>query len=180
MKKILLPFALAVAMVAGVAQATTVDLTTFTSTVGTNSAIAVTQNMGGLMGTTTLTGSVVGLESFQWNFMAGDPFVDVIDDYSYVRTSTGQVQLADIGAVGDFGTSGWQTFTFNPGYSGVITFGVANVGDDNDASALLIRNVEATGVLATVPEPETYAMLLAGLGLVGTVVVRRKRRFATT
>ncbi len=28
--------------------------------------------------------------------------------------------------------------------------------------------------ISAVPEPETYAMLLAGLGLVGTIVRRRK------
>lgn len=32
----------------------------------------------------------------------------------------------------------------------------------------------AVGFAAAVPEPETYAMLLAGLGLMGTIARRRK------
>jgi hypothetical protein len=31
-----------------------------------------------------------------------------------------------------------------------------------------------SGTVAVVPEPETYAMLLAGLGLMGAIVRRRK------
>jgi hypothetical protein len=33
-------------------------------------------------------------------------------------------------------------------------------------------------VVAAVPEPETYAMLLAGLGLIGTISRRRMKRRA--
>ena len=33
-----------------------------------------------------------------------------------------------------------------------------------------------SGAIAAVPEPETYAMLLAGLGLMGAVVRRRSNR----
>lgn len=36
-------------------------------------------------------------------------------------------------------------------------------------------NVQAFGSIGAVPEPETYAMLLAGLGLVGVVARRRKQ-----
>jgi len=35
------------------------------------------------------------------------------------------------------------------------------------------------GAIAAVPEPETYAMLLAGLGLMGAVVRRRSNRKAS-
>ena len=37
-----------------------------------------------------------------------------------------------------------------------------------------ISEFQAVGTIAAVPEPETYAMLLAGLGLMGTVARRRK------
>jgi len=36
----------------------------------------------------------------------------------------------------------------------------------------------ATNVTAAVPEPETYAMLLAGLGLLGGMARRRKSKTA--
>lgn len=178
MKKMLLPFALVLFAATQASRAAPVDLTTFTSTVGTNSAIATTMNMAALIGTTTLTGNVAGLQSFQYDFTAGDVSIDVFDDYSYIHTSAGSTQLADIAAVGDFGSTGWQTYTFATAYSGLITFGVANVGDDNQSSGLMIRQVVAA--VTPVPEPEQYAMLAAGLGLVATVIVRRKRSFATT
>jgi hypothetical protein len=37
-------------------------------------------------------------------------------------------------------------------------------------------NARGFGVAAPVPEPETYAMLLAGLGMVGTIIRRRKAK----
>jgi hypothetical protein len=37
-------------------------------------------------------------------------------------------------------------------------------------------NATGFGVAAPVPEPETYAMLLAGLGMVGTIIRRRKSK----
>ena len=37
-----------------------------------------------------------------------------------------------------------------------------------------LHSVPFSGVLPAVPEPETYAMLLAGLGLMGCVARRKK------
>jgi hypothetical protein len=36
----------------------------------------------------------------------------------------------------------------------------------------------AKGFATAVPEPETYAMLLAGLGLIGSIIRRRKDKQA--
>jgi hypothetical protein len=41
--------------------------------------------------------------------------------------------------------------------------------------SLMAPNLTAFTVTAPVPEPETYAMLLAGLGVVSAVARRRKR-----
>lgn len=46
---------------------------------------------------------------------------------------------------------------------------------DYDDIVFLVSNVSATP-MTPVPEPETYAMLLAGLGLIGAVAQRRSRR----
>lgn len=39
-----------------------------------------------------------------------------------------------------------------------------------------IRVLTAAPVVTAVPEPESYAMLLAGLGLIGSIVVRRRKQ----
>lgn len=63
------------------------------------------------------------------------------------------------------------TFTFNGGvYTTALTFGPPLAyGDFN----VLINHVKQ-GSLQAIPEPETYAMLLAGLGVIGAVARRRK------
>ncbi|MGA7749025.1 MAG: PEP-CTERM sorting domain-containing protein [Gallionella sp.] len=53
---------------------------------------------------------------------------------------------------GDNLSVNWQSISFNPG---TVQFAV-------------------TGNVSAVPEPETYAMLLAGLGLIGFMAYRRK------
>jgi hypothetical protein len=61
-------------------------------------------------------------------------------------------------------------YAFNyTGYSG-FTFGSAD-GDD----PAFIR-ITTEGITAAVPEPETYAMFLAGLGLIGGIARRRKQK----
>lgn len=60
---------------------------------------------------------------------------------------------------------------FNPLVSGTYSLSFSNVGGDNVGA--LLDNVSVTAV----PEPETYAMLLAGLGLLGAVK-RRKAKAA--
>ena len=63
------------------------------------------------------------------------------------------------------------------GGSGVV---LGQVVVNNWASGVQINDVPFVGhvPLAPIPEPETYAMLLAGLGLMGAVVKRRKARLA--
>jgi hypothetical protein len=65
-----------------------------------------------------------------------------------------------------FGTSSYYFDTLN---------GSQNVSEwSNQHLVLLVRN----GDVAPVPEPETYAMLMAGLGVMGFVARRRKNKVA--
>ncbi len=61
-----------------------------------------------------------------------------------------------------------RTLNFTPGSSGTFNFSFENRGGDNVGA--LLDNVTVTAV----PEPESYAMIMAGLGLMGFIVRRRK------
>jgi hypothetical protein len=64
------------------------------------------------------------------------------------------------------------TYAFILGYND--SAGAANLGDWDD----FVVGAKFTGVTAPIPEPETYAMMLAGLSLMGFVGRRRKRKVA--
>lgn len=92
-------------------------------------------------------------------------------------------------------TKGWETgVTHFDGYVGnTLTYSV-DVSSTKDAPTLatfnwvgvtkvVVSDANKTGqsvvdniTVAAVPEPETYAMLLAGLGMVGAVARRRKQK----
>lgn len=61
-----------------------------------------------------------------------------------------------------------RTLNFTPGSSGTYSFSFQNRGGDNIGA--LLDNV----TVIAVPEPESYAMIMAGLGLMGFIVRRRK------
>ncbi len=65
----------------------------------------------------------------------------------------------------------WQHFVGNVYLNGAtaLTFAAVGVSDSYGAS---LDNVSVTAV----PEAETYAMMLAGLGMIGTIVRRRKAK----
>lgn len=54
-----------------------------------------------------------------------------------------------------------------------LSLGVVDVNDYNTTTALAVSNV----LISAVPEPESYALLLAGLGFVAAAVRRRKKTF---
>ncbi len=108
----------------------------------------------------SFTPSVTGIGSFSG-------FSVSLVSYSNPGYSAGLTTLLSNAASGST-WSGSQT-TGNMYYQLNIT-GNANAG------SLYVASL--SGVTAPVPEPETYAMLLAGLGLVGAVSRRRKTKLA--
>ena len=54
----------------------------------------------------------------------------------------------------------------------------AGEGFKNEAWGISSASVQSTAMVSAVPEPETYAMMLAGLGLIGTIARRRKAKAA--
>jgi hypothetical protein len=79
-----------------------------------------------------------------------------------------------MGAINLTGSNNWQHFSsvVNLGTSGssVLKFYARGLSDSYGGS---IDNISVT---SAVPEPESYAMLLAGMGLIGAVVRRRRAK----
>jgi hypothetical protein len=57
-------------------------------------------------------------------------------------------------------------------------FGTALSGSYSGSLSLTGTPVSVPTITASVPEPESYAMLLAGLGLMGAIAKRRKAKQA--
>ncbi len=83
---------------------------------------------------------------------------------------------------GSINTSSWTEITYNLGavpvgaVAAFIEFsqGIGPIDAGNLAGKVLIDDLYL-GVTAPVPEASTYAMMLAGLGVVGSIVRRRRR-----
>lgn len=82
---------------------------------------------------------------------------------------------------GNINTSAWTQITYSLGAVPVgataafIEFsqGIGPIDAGNPAGKVLIDDLYLS--VAAVPEPETYALMLAGLGVVGSIVRRRRR-----
>jgi hypothetical protein len=87
------------------------------------------------------------------------------------------------------GFTGWLTsqYTFAAGGNFVLEFGAINWGDRNYDNGLAFDGITVAGVpieevptdpgpiTPAIPEPSTYAMMIAGLGMVSLALRRRKR-----
>ena len=118
-----------------------------------------------LSGTASNTGSLADTD--QQSSGTGTLALGVLAAGSYTLTLNGGWTIPE--QVTD---NGWGLWTRND----VVRDGDVNLldGDKLNCSGAEKNSFHATAV-ASVPEPETYAMLLAGLGLMGFVARRRSR-----
>ncbi len=105
-------------------------------------------------------------------FQAGDYFP--YDDDAYLSVNGVNIFTSSVGAVGDFGNSGWQTFSFTAPTAGAYTFelGVRNAYDSGYSSAAVID-------YGAVPEAGTWALMIVGFGFIGFTARGRKGALAS-
>lgn len=91
------------------------------------------------------------------------------NDFAFVAVN-GEVQ--QVVSLTDASRSGQFSFQFLTGGTAELAFGVVDVGDTAGVSYFIVDNVNVTAV----PEPSSYAMLLAGMAIMGSVAARRRRQ----
>lgn len=69
--------------------------------------------------------------------------------------------------------NGWSAFLFDGIAAGNLTF---DLNQPNVTTGLGLSHATVYGAVPAVPEPETYALMLAGLGVVGFMARRRKQQ----
>ena len=85
-----------------------------------------------------------------------------------------------IGANGfeiDASGMGWAALTLDNGDSGLYSIDLGTgLATFNGALNANLRGFTSASFMAPVPEPETWGMLLSGLGLIGMMARRRMRK----
>ncbi|MHA4870467.1 FxDxF family PEP-CTERM protein [Duganella sp. PWIR1] len=145
-------------MVTGAAQAAPgthiVDLSTFSGSQGRPGNLLITPNYISLWEIANAGGYVKDLVSFTWSG-------DSLPGGATVTTTFGKDELPP----GFFQPE--TVYSFKTPYTGFISFAV-DYGFGS-YSGIAITNLTA------VPEPATYGMFLAGLGIVGALAQRRRK-----
>jgi hypothetical protein len=114
--------------------------------------------------------SVIAGDAINFNFwfsLLSEPSPPGFQDVGFVAVNGTVFSILDPAvnpAMGSF------SYTFATDSLATVAIGVLDIGDYVGNSELRVDNIMVTAV----PEPEHFAMLLAGLGLVGGVVSRRR------
>lgn len=153
---------------------------------GSSSAYGNASSSGSAYSSFSLSGAGVMVINVPYSIaVTGDKYNR--DDYSRAAMNIYAYFSASDGSYSGSQSANKSFYSYSTGttsYSGVFTLAVAN------SSSLLTTSGSLSSSLSTysrasdynyvpgVPEPETYAMMLAGLGLIGTMVKRRKAKSA--
>lgn len=174
MKKVLLQTCLVLVLgVSSVAHAAYADLTAFTDD-GSSHGVTLATNLAILTENTQPMDFSADRAQIVKNFQS-------VPIYSFEYIRSGVAGSATV--AGSFGIVLLDapigiatTYSFSSPFSGLLKFEI--VGRDFQGPVvgigmLTLRNLSTSPALAPVPEPETYSMLLVGLGLMGTIARRR-------
>ncbi|MEW5786976.1 MAG: PEP-CTERM sorting domain-containing protein [Pseudomonadota bacterium] len=124
----------------------------------------------------TLTGNGVALFTMDWS-VEGQGDVNDWNEYSYAYANLYGSFSDNLYNYG-YANSGYGSYTGYAGdfaAEGTFAMAVVNTSPDGTTGSLQTYTYAySQSPNAPVPEPETYALMLAGLGLVGVMVRRRK------
>lgn len=121
---------------------------------------------------------------FDWAFLSLE---STPSDFAFVALNDTAVRFADTagsrssfaGRFGDFSVVNWvwsgNSFRYTASVSGIqsLVIGVVDVADYALTSELRVDNIAVH--VTPVPEPGTYAMLLVGLAMMGSIALRRRQ-----
>lgn len=112
--------------------------------------------------------------SFSLSSLSGVLAVAVSNDGGLLNLTDGKVELFKVGSASSIGSFSFDSSAMN------YSFGALTAGDyfyvvtGKVAGDAFGGTYQLNSQLAPVPEPETYALMLAGLGAVGFIARRRK------
>ena len=104
---------------------------------------------------------------FWFGLTSQDTGVEGFEDLAFLAIDGQIVQTFTLGLLPNVGQFSYQFLTGGPV---TLAFGIVDINDVAGVSEFRLDNISVTAV----PEPETIAMLLAGLGVIGATVRRRR------
>jgi hypothetical protein len=153
------------------------DMTTFVVPPGTIPAAFGTRSLSPFANETSATAFIVNFSSSVSSaaISFGDFGAD-LDDFSMQAFSglngTGTTLATTANIYGSLAFPNIDTGTVSaPGINSIVFIG----GTSDFPNSLYFDNLTVTSNVAAIPEPSTYALMLAGLGFVGFVANRRRK-----
>lgn len=152
-------------------ESATFDLPSFTISAKAGWVLSDPSAFFGNLVFTEVDGATTQIKIYADVSVNGGPAVSLMDDVNWTPTASGPMFL-----------NGYFGETFGPAAGGFNTLSVSNAsivlsatgGIFSSISSQPQNKLEVSLVAMPVPEPETYAMMLAGLGALGWMARRRR------